>query len=209
MWSRVHSAEFAFTFVLCLLSLRVSVAQIPTACADSYSLKNLRCCPSTADGECGEDARRGTCVELNFARHSNQTSDVRVNWPHYYTRVCRCHGNYAGYDCSRCRFGYYGPDCSVKQVLPRKPVRDLTDEEWEDFKNILNLTRSHDSGYQVVLEESLPGNDELVMTNVSLYGLMTWLHHYTAKDSRIPRKTVSYSYMCHVNIEQVIGSEFA
>ena len=181
------------------------MAQIPTVCADSYSLKNLTCCPSTAHGECGEDAGRGACVELNFAGHSNETSDVRVNWPHYYTRVCQCSGNYAGYDCSRCKFGYYGPDCSAKQVLPRKPVRDLTEEEWEDFKNILKLTRSHDSGYQIVLEESLPGNDDLVMTNVSLYGLMTWQHHYAAKDSKIPRKSSNLTTVCVSYIRNRFG----
>ena len=167
-----------------LLCWHAAVAQIPTACADTQSLESMVCCPTTADGVCGEDAGRGACQEINFAGHSNETSDVRVNWPHYYTRACQCSGNYAGYDCSRCRFGYYGADCGVKQVLPRKPVRDFTDEEWEDFKDIIRLTRSHDSGYMVVLKESRPGNSDLMMSSVSLYNLMTWMHHYVAKDSR-------------------------
>ena len=62
-------------------------------------------------------------------------------------------------------------------------MRDLTDEEWEDFKDIIRLTRSRDSGYTVVLKESRPGNSDLMMSSVSLYNLMTWLHHYVAKDS--------------------------
>ena len=52
----------------CLLSLLIigawlipqcTVGQIPTACADDDSLKNLRCCPTTVDGMCGQDANRG------------------------------------------------------------------------------------------------------------------------------------------------------
>ena len=33
-----------------------TVSQVPTACADDESLENLQCCPTTADGVCGEDA---------------------------------------------------------------------------------------------------------------------------------------------------------
>ena len=35
----------------------------------------------------------------------------------------------------------------------------------------------------VVLEEAIPGTANLTMTNVSLYNLFVWLHHYAAKDS--------------------------
>lgn len=177
----------ALTAALSLL-LRDAVAQIPTVCADEQSLANSVCCPSTADGECGGDANRGSCVDLNTTAfgYNASTTNVRVNWPHYYTRVCACNGNYAGYDCSRCRFGYYGPGCSNKRVLPRRPVRDFTDEDWATFNGILRLTRTYDSGYSVVLEEATPGTTNLTTTNVSLYHLYIWIHHYTAKDSQNP-----------------------
>ena len=61
--------------------------QIPTACADEESLENLRCCPTTADGVCGEDAGRGECVELNIEGYSRNTTNARDNWPHYFTHV--------------------------------------------------------------------------------------------------------------------------
>ena len=61
--------------------------QIPTACADEESLENLRCCPATADGVCGEDAGRGECVELNIKGYSRNTTNARDNWPHYFTHV--------------------------------------------------------------------------------------------------------------------------
>ena len=70
----------------CLMPLR-TFGQIPAACADKESLENLRCCPTTADGVCGEDAGRGDCVELNIKGYSRNTTNVRDNWPHYFTHV--------------------------------------------------------------------------------------------------------------------------
>ena len=64
-----------------------TVGQIPTACADNDSLENLRCCPTTADGVCGENANRGQCVDLIIDGYSRNTTDVRANWPHYFTQV--------------------------------------------------------------------------------------------------------------------------
>ena len=65
--------------------------QIPTACADDESLESLRCCPTTSDGVCGEDANHGECVELNIDGYNRDTTDVRANWPHYYTQVSYMH----------------------------------------------------------------------------------------------------------------------
>ena len=64
-----------------------TVGQVPTACADDDSLENLQCCPTTADGVCGADANRGQCAELNIDGYSETTTDVRANWPHYFTQV--------------------------------------------------------------------------------------------------------------------------
>ena len=35
----------------------------------------------------GEDANHGECVELSIDGYSINTTDVRANWPHYYTQV--------------------------------------------------------------------------------------------------------------------------
>lgn len=61
--------------------------QIPTVCTDKNSLENLRCCPTTEYGVCGENANHGRCAKLKFDRYSRNTTNVRVNWPHYYTHV--------------------------------------------------------------------------------------------------------------------------
>jgi hypothetical protein len=172
----------AYVVLLLVLLYRGSVAQIPTACADRQSLEQMTCCPVTADGVCGEDAGRGECASVNFDRHSNDTTNVRVNWPHYYTRICKCSGNFGGYDCSRCKYGYYGPDCAARAIIPRKPVREFSEEEWREFIAIVRMTKTWETDYSVVLEERVPGTGDLAMTNISLYDLWVWLHHYAGKD---------------------------
>lgn len=181
MMSPVFLCFFAAVFLS-----SVANAQIPTVCTDQNSLVNSVCCPVTADGVCGEDANRGTCISLNFPNYNATTSDVRVNWPHYYTQICQCNGNFGGYDCSRCQFGYYGADCSQFQVLPRPPVRELSDSDWADYINIVRMTRSYNSGYSAVLTESLPGTADIPTVNLTVYEFYVWIHHYTAKDSMDP-----------------------
>ena len=57
-----------FTFLLSWIVIgawlipQCTFGQIPAACADEESLENLRCCPATADGVCGEDAGRGNVL---------------------------------------------------------------------------------------------------------------------------------------------------
>ena len=130
--------------------------------------------------------------------YSNETTDVRSNWPHYFTQACQCNGNFGGYDCSRCRYGYYGEDCSKSQVLPRRSIHEYTDEDWNEFNEILNLAKMYQSEYTVILEEQEPGTSNHTMVNISVYDLFVWLHHYGAKDSLNPG-TYGYLY----NIESI------
>ena len=176
------NCSLSLSLVLLGALYHVGEGQIPSVCADRESLEHMTCCPVTGDGVCGQDAGRGQCVAVNFDRHSNDTTNVRVNWPHYYTRVCKCSGNFGGYDCSRCNYGYYGQDCSSKAIIPRRPLRDFSEEEWEELIAILRLIKTRDSGYKVVLEERVPGTADLTMSNISLYDLMIWMHHYASKD---------------------------
>lgn len=187
----INIVACASIWAVSLMLLQGGNAQIPTVCTDSNSLTNLICCPITEDGVCGMDANRGECVTLNVPGYSSETSDVRRNWPHYFTQVCRCNGNYGGYDCSRCKYGYFGSDCSQKQVLPRRSLAEYSDSDWEEFTSIIRQLKTHNSNYKVVLEESIPGNDSLLMSNISVYNLYIWMHHYSAKDSLNPGKILA------------------
>lgn len=77
----------------------------------------------------------------------------------------------------------YGANCSQFQVLPRRPLRNYTEEDWSELNRILQLTKTYEADYVIILEEQLLGTSNQTMVNVSLYNLYVWMHHYAAKDT--------------------------
>ncbi len=179
--------------------LVVTNAQIPTVCTDQKSLVGCECCPDTDDGVCG-GATRGSCGAVPDYTPDSTTTSARANWPHYYTRICLCNGNYGGFDCAGCEFGYYGDDCSQYQVLPRKPVRDLDDAGWTTFNQILLDTKTHLSGYSVPLAEAVPGTYPLQTVELSIFDFLVWSHHYAAKDAGLQGKVACMHECKHQDI---------
>ncbi len=165
------------------LSSQFVSSQIPTACSDPDSLQNLTCCPNN----CGADESRGSCVDLGL-RHNMESLDVRGNWPHYFTRACSCTGNYSGVDCSRCKYGHFGTNCEKYAVISRRPIHLLTGEEWTNYTNILKMSRTRDSGYEIVLDQYRPGTVDIETADIDLYDFFVWLHHFAAKDSECDGK---------------------
>lgn len=180
----VFTAHWPWAAVICIAVITLSPqdvdSQIPVACSDAESLGTQTCCPNG----CGATDQRGACVDIQLpSTYSMTSTDVRGNWPHYFTRACRCNGNFGEYDCSRCKYGYYGTNCNQKQVLPRRSIQELNDQEWSDYIEILKMTRNYSSGYKVVLREDPPGTTDIMAVNIDLYDFFVWLHHYAAKDS--------------------------
>ena len=180
----LHLGLVAFGVIFTMMMMfQPSNGQFPTACMDNTSLQNRRCCPNNCGGN------RGTCTNINIARPTSEynSKTVRNHWPYYYTSVCRCNGNYAGFDCSRCKYGYYGSDCNEKMDCPRRPISELTSQEWTEYINTLIMSRTHQSGYFVFLQEPTGPNHDLRTLNktvvTSLYDLFIWQHHYAAKDN--------------------------
>ena len=163
--------------LLALLPERVW-SQIPSVCAKRDNFENSICCPD----ECGENGR---CVDVQLPpAFDSSSSDVKGNWPHYFTRACKCFGNYHGVSCSRCKYGYFGETCTETEVIPRKSVLDLTAEDWSDYIKTIKMTRTYDSGYVVITSENPTGNSppaEDMKRNVSLYNLFVWVHNYAAR----------------------------
>ena len=178
----------AISVILCTMMLQYSNGQFPVECMNGDSLRDRVCCPNMCSNQ-------GTCTNLNITLPSGPYNNmtVRDTWPHYFTSVCVCNGNYAGFDCSRCKYGYYGSDCSQKMVLPRRPISELTDSEWTDYINILKASRNNQSGYFVFLEEPTGSNIDLTTLRKipvnSLYDLFIWQHHYAAKDNEQKNET--------------------
>lgn len=172
------------SLIFTVIILQLSNGQFPMECMDAESLQTRECCPNN----CGD--RRGTCENFYIVPDPTQlqydNTTVRDNWPYYFTNLCRCNGNYAGFDCNRCKYGYYGEDCSQKMILPRRQISDLNASEWTEYIRILKSSKTHNSGYFVFLEEPNATNADLttlkMATDVKLYDLFIWQHHYAAKD---------------------------
>ena len=161
-------------------TINLCYAQFPAVCMDSMSLRNKTCCPYNS-GACGSDLGRGECKNITYP--ISATGTVRDNWPHYYNKVCICTKNYAGYDCSRCKYGYYGEDCNETATIKRKSLQDLSADEWSTYLRVLENAKNHDSGYKVFLEEPLNSLPPDEMADIKLYDLFVWQHHYSAKDN--------------------------
>ena len=190
---------FGNVFIAAIILVGVSVvqvgAQIPAVCANNANLQARECCPTTPSGVCG--GSRGSCVSvstlcktdydspmLSSSEDPNRyfTEDGRFNWPsQIFERVCQCHGNYGGYDCQECKFGYGGNNCNNK--LRNRVRRSIADLDWSAYREQLRKAKHEPySRYKVYIG----GNrqDESNYVSVSLYDTFAWIHHYVSRTQK-------------------------
>ena len=118
---------------------------------------------------------------------TNQT-DFRYNWPaQIFTHVCKCTGNWAGYDCSRCKRGYGGADCTVKlDPVVRRNFLDLSSSEKDRIIEILNMSKYMESDFTVPIDENLASTDSFKV--LSLFDVFATFHYYTIRDEALKGK---------------------
>ena len=129
------------------------------------------------------------CKTLNFLRKGFNTNqiDFRYNWPaQIFTKICKCTGNWAGYDCSRCKRGYNGTDCTEK--LNRVPVvrrsfLDLSPSEKDRIIEILNMSKYIESDFTVPINKSQNGT--YIFKALPLYDVFATFHYYTIRDDAL------------------------
>ena len=179
--------------------------QFPRVCTSLTSLKNKKCCPIPKgfSAPCGNDGNRGICQELiirdwtfKYSHYQTfQKEDDRHDWPHaLYHKTCKCNSNFAGYDCSKCEFGYYGKDCTQKKTLTRKNFLTLSAQEKDQYMRYINMSRYYISDYVVTLTPYEEINKTVIANrdptalfyNISNYDLFVWMHYYAARDTIKP-----------------------
>ena len=186
--------------VLLFLSqyFRAPVGQIPGPCVEDGTITSSTCCPvpvhiSNSAGACGENlpTPRGKCVPISaivegLTISSGPQDDTRQNWPYYFQNLCKCNGNYGGYDCGECIYGKTGDSCENNTIITRKEVGSLTAQERDAFlaalkmaKTSLNYTR-----FMAIKNETLPP----VILQLSLYDLFAWMHYYTGRENDLLRR---------------------
>ena len=171
-----------FTVLIALGGTQISKAQFPKECMNATILQTKKCCPD----ECGSKEGRGMCGSVDLPKDLQEESSVRNAWPYYFNHVCICNHNFSGYNCGRCKYGHYGESCNNSKIVERRPISDCSPQEWKDYMDILAMTKKHYSDHMVFLEEPQSSNSDpsqLPQSNITLYDLFVWQHHYPAKDS--------------------------
>ena len=170
-------------------------AQIPKECATSQNLTSRICCPvptnvTGATTACGSNLGRGVCRPVSSQCNTRYTNngDPRRNWPFYFfDQICHCNGNYSGYNCGECKFGYEGKDCNTKSspLRQRQNIMNMSVSEWEEYNSKLNRSKyANESRYVILLFNETDGNPfNAKAVNISLYDMFTWMHHYVAKNN--------------------------
>ncbi|XP_034023643.1 LOW QUALITY PROTEIN: tyrosinase [Thalassophryne amazonica] len=182
--------------LLLLQLLRTFVCQFPRPCATSEGLRTKECCPVwDGDGSaCGALSGRGFCadVEVSNEPHGPQFPhsgiDDRERWPvAFFNRTCLCAGNYGGFNCGECRFGYWGPNCGEYRESVRRNILTLSVAEQQKFISYLNLAKNTITVDYVIstgTRDKMGANGENPMfSEINTYDLFVWMHYYVSRDA--------------------------
>ncbi len=178
-------------------------AQFPSKCSNIESLRSKTCCPvpEGLNQPCG-GPNRGECTEIPIAKWTDRfvhfkeshAIDDRTNWPTlFYNKTCKCKGDFGGYDCSKCKFGKRGVNCTEKKpLLIRKDVRKMTQMEKDNYMSVLNKSRHVTSDYKVAttFHADIMTSNSTNFVEVSAYDFYVWLHYYSARGTFLPNDTV-------------------
>ncbi|XP_030601273.1 tyrosinase isoform X2 [Archocentrus centrarchus] len=182
---------------LVLLQLiRTCFSQFPRPCVNSEALRTKECCPVWAgDGSaCGALSGRGFCTEVVVSdephgpQYPHSGIDDRERWPlAFFNRTCRCAGNYGGYNCGECRFGYWGSNCAEYRESVRRNILTMSTAEQQKFISYLNLAKNtinRDYVISTATRAAMGDNGENPMfSDINTYDLFVWMHYYVSRDA--------------------------
>lgn len=167
--------------------------QFPRLCATREALLSKECCPPwEGDGSaCGANSGRGFCQDVVVSDEPDGPQypfsglDDREKWPLvFYNRTCQCAGNFMGYNCGECKFGYLGVNCIERRESLRRNIFHLSRAEKVRLVSYLNLAKQTISAEYVVATgtyQEMENGSNPLFADVSVYDVFVWLHYYVSR----------------------------
>uniref|UniRef100_A0A672H9G5 Tyrosinase n=1 Tax=Salarias fasciatus TaxID=181472 RepID=A0A672H9G5_SALFA len=183
------------TIIIFLLCFSPSRQQFPRLCATQEALRAKECCPAwEGDGSaCGASSGRGFCRDVEVSDQPDGPQypfsglDDREKWPLvFYNRTCQCAGNFMGFNCGDCKFGYFGQNCNERRESLRRNIFHLSRSERIRFVSYLNLAKQTVSADYVVATGTyleMGNGSNPMFSNVSVYDVFVWMHYYVSRNA--------------------------
>lgn len=178
-----------------LLCLTPSYQQFPRLCATAAALRTKECCPAwEGDGSpCGATSGRGFCQDVQVPDQPDGPQypfsglDDRERWPLvFYNRTCQCVGNFMGFNCAECQFGYFGANCNDRRESLRRNIFHLSRAERTRLVSYLNLAKQTISTDYVVATgtyREMENGTTPMFADVSVYDVFVWIHYYVSRNA--------------------------
>ncbi|XP_074654258.1 tyrosinase-like [Tubulanus polymorphus] len=187
--------------VILLVLFGQTIAQFPSVCIRNATKADSTCCPVPKGFSlpCGGPSR-GRCTEITDRPIPKLplpfSLDDRLNWPKkFFKNACLCEGNFDGYQCSQCAFGFDGQNCIQRRTSIRKNAVNLEAKERKLLRDVLDASKFTASEWMVMNITSkenvdpVNGTDNLNFIPVSVYDFYVYLHVYGSRSTLPENKT--------------------